>query len=144
MQVTRYKYMLETSENYIVQALIIIESLFFLASRFHMALSLSERFWCKPQNCQLVSKSPIFKMAENHHGTHFHKWGRNSNAYNLNIVGKKILSGSILRQNHSPKMNIFRVIDRKSQGQVLKTCRLFLKKNRKDMKKCLNKITAIV
>ena len=28
-------------------------------------------------------------MAENHHGTHFHKWGRNSNAYNLNIVERK-------------------------------------------------------
>ena len=73
-------------------------------------------------------------MAENHHGTYFHEWGRNSNPYNLNIVGKKILSGSILSQNHGPKMNIFRVIDIKSKGQVLKTCWLFFKKNRKDMK----------
>ena len=29
-------------------------------------------------------------MAENHCGTHFHKWGQNSNAYNLYIDGKEI------------------------------------------------------
>ena len=35
-------------------------------------------------------------MAENLHGTQIHVWGQNSNAYNLHIVGKEILSGLIL------------------------------------------------
>ena len=55
-----------------------------------------QKNWCKQQYGQLVSKSPIFKMVENHHGTYFHLWGQNSHAYNLCIVRKEILSGLIL------------------------------------------------
>ena len=57
----------------------------------YMALWLPEKFWCKPQNGQLASKSSIFKIAENHHGANFHKGGQNCIAYNLYIVGKEIL-----------------------------------------------------
>ena len=60
-----------------------------------MALWLPEKFWCKPQNGQLVPKCSIFKIAANHHGTHFYIWGQNSNAYKLHIVGKNTLSGLI-------------------------------------------------
>ena len=35
-------------------------------------------------------------MAENHHDTHFDMWSENSNAYNLYIFVKEILSGLIL------------------------------------------------
>ena len=48
------------------------------------------------QNGQLAPKSSIFKTAENHDGTQFYMWGQNSNAENLYIVGKEILSGLIL------------------------------------------------
>ena len=61
-----------------------------------MALWLPEKFWCKPKNGLLVPKSLIFRMTENHHGAHFHMWGQNSNAYNLYIAGKEILSGLII------------------------------------------------
>ena len=35
-------------------------------------------------------------MAENHHSADFHMWGQSSNAYNLHVVGKELLWGSIL------------------------------------------------
>ena len=49
-----------------------------------------EKIWCRPQNGQLAPKSPILKMAANHHGAHFHMWGQNSNAHNLYMVEKEI------------------------------------------------------
>ena len=49
-----------------------------------------------PQNCQLDPKFSIFKVAENHYGAQFYMGGQNSNAYNLYIVGKKILLGLVL------------------------------------------------
>ena len=67
-----------------------------VVSPSYMALALPKKFCCKPQNGQLAPKSPIFKMAENHHDTHFDMWSENSNAYNLYIVAKDILSGLIL------------------------------------------------
>ena len=42
------------------------------------------------------AKSPIFKMAKNHHGAQFHMSNQNSNASNLYIVGMEILSGLIM------------------------------------------------
>ena len=42
------------------------------------------------------SKIPDFKMAVNHNDVHFHIWNQNSNAGNLYIIGKEILSGLIL------------------------------------------------
>ena len=56
----------------------------------------SRKFCWKPENRKLAPKSPIFKMTENDHGAQFHMWGQNSNACNLHIVGKEILSGLIL------------------------------------------------
>ena len=67
-----------------------------LASHSSMALGLPENSWCKPQNGQLAPKFPIFRMVKNEHGAHFYKWGQNSNAYNLYIVGKEHYSGLIL------------------------------------------------
>ena len=69
-----------------------------------MALSLPEKFWCKPQNGQLAPKFLIFKLAENYHDAHVHMWGQNSNAYNLYIVGKEmILSGLIMSEEVGSK-----------------------------------------
>ena len=132
--------MLQTSESSIVQALIIIESLFFLASRFYTALWLSERFWCKPQNCQLVSKSPIFKMAENHHGTHFHKWGRNSNAYNLNIVERKFYQDQYYVRTTVQKWTYFGLLIENRRGKFLKLVGFFFKKIAKIWKNVLTKL----
>ena len=36
----------------------------------------SRKFSWKPENRQLVPKSPIFKMTENHHGAQFYMWGQ--------------------------------------------------------------------
>ena len=86
-------------------------------------------------------KSSIFKMVENHHGAHFHMWGQNSNAYELHIVGKKILSGLTSLKKWGPKRYMLQAIDRKPKGYIHKSCRFFVK-NSQDTKKWLNnKIT---
>ena len=66
-------------------------------SRSYVALCLPEKFWCKPQNFQLGPKSPVFKIAENHHAAQCHMWGQNSNVFRL--VGTEILSGLLLSKN---------------------------------------------
>ena len=68
------------------------------------------------------------------HGSRFNMLGQNQNAYNLYIVGKKILSGLILSKNFGPKMDRFRAIDRKPKRYILKSFRFFVK-NCQDMKK---------
>ena len=74
-------------------------------------------------------------MEENHHGAQFHMWGQHSNACNLCIVVKEILSGIYLK-SLGPAMDIFWAIDRKTKGYVLKS-RIFFVKNCEDMKKWL-------
>ena len=43
-----------------------------LVSCSYRALSLPEKFWCKSQNGQLGTKSPILKVTESDNDAHFH------------------------------------------------------------------------
>ena len=43
----------------------------------NMAQWLPQKFWCKPQNGELVQKSWILEIAENHVRAHFHMWSQN-------------------------------------------------------------------
>ena len=68
---------------------------------------------------QLAPKPSIFKTAEIHHGAHFHMWVQNSNAYNLYMAGKEILSRLILSLTLGSKIVHIRAIDRKPKGYIL-------------------------
>ena len=73
-------------------------------------------------------------MAENHHDAHFHMWGRNSNAYNLYIVRKEILSGLIVLRTRIQKWTYFELLIENRRDIFLKVVGFFLK-NLQDMKK---------
>ena len=73
-------------------------------------------------------------MAEIHHGAHFHMWVQNSNAYNLCMAGKEILSRLVLSLTLGSNIVHIRAIDRKPKGYILTYIRvIFLK--RKDFTK---------
>ena len=88
---------------------------------FFSGLMTYRKFLVQTSNWSTSPKFPIFKMAENHHSTHFHMWHLNFNAYNLYIVAG-IYPCSFTNVRFWKKIEFSNVIFRKK-----KDCKIVLK-----------------
>ena len=88
---------------------------------FFSGLMTYRKFLVQTSNWSTSPKFPIFKMAENHHSTHFHMWRLNFNAYNLYIVAG-IYPCSFTNVRFWKKIEFSNVIFRKK-----KDCKIVLK-----------------
>ena len=60
-------------------------------------------------------------MVENDYGAGFHVWSQKSNAYNLYIVGKEILSGfNIILRTRAQKWTCFELLIENRKDMFLK------------------------